>query len=134
MMESKLHEAAKAYIEHLRTQGKTERTLYTYGKDFEQIEAFFGAERKLTSILVPHVGKFFKSDALLKLQNGKERAKPTVDKTKRVLRMFLIWAKETGRIDKLPLPKGTPMGRSVKKGDKKNDEHSQHSAPTPAQA
>jgi len=133
MMESTLHEAAKAYIEHLRTQGKTERTLYTYGKDFEQIEAFFGAERKLTSILVPHVGKFFKSDVLLKLQNGKERAKPTVDKTKRVLRMFLIWAKETGLIDKLPLPKGTPMGRSVKKGDKKNDEHSQQSAPTSAQ-
>ena len=57
MMESTLHEAAKAYIEHLRTQGKTERTIYTYGKDFEQIEAFFGAERKLASILVPHVGK-----------------------------------------------------------------------------
>ena len=134
MMESTLHEAAKAYIEHLRTQGKTERTLYTYGKDFEQIEAFFGAERKLTSILVPHVGKFFKSDVLLKLQNGKERAKPTVDKTKRVLRMFLIWAKETGLIDKLPLPKGTPMGRSVKKGDKKNDEHTQQSASTHVQA
>jgi len=134
IMSETLHEAAKAYIEHLRTQGKTERTLYTYGKDFEQIESFFGAERKLTSILVPHVGKFFKSDALLKLSSGKERAKPTVEKTKRVLRMFLIWAKETGRIEKPPLPKGTPMGRSVKKGDKKNDEHSQQSASTPARA
>jgi len=38
--------------------------------------------------------------------------------------MFLIWARETGRIDKLPLPKDTPMGRSVKKGDQNNDEHS----------
>ena len=112
MTEYTLHEAAQAYIEHLRAEGKAERTLYTYGKDFEQIKAFFGAERKLSSILVPHVGKFFKSDALLKLASGKERAKPTVDKTKRVLRMFFIWAMETGRIDKLPLPKGTPMGRS----------------------
>jgi hypothetical protein len=134
IMSETLHEAAKAYIEHLRTQGKTERTLYTYGKDFEQIEAFFGTERKLTSILVPHVGKFFKSDALLKLSSGKERAKPTVEKTKRVLRMFLLWAKETDRIKKLPLPKGTPMGRSMKKGDNKNDEHGQQSASTPAQA
>ena len=133
-MSETLHEAAKAYIEHLRTQGKTERTLYTYGKDFEQIEAFFGTERKLTSILTPHVGKFFKSDALLKLPSGKERAKPTVEKTKRVLRMFLIWAKDTGRIEKLPLPKGTPMGRSVKKGGKKNDEHGNQPASTPAQA
>lgn len=123
-MSETLHEAAKAYIEHLTTQGKTERTLYTYGKDFEQIEGFFGSERKLSAILTPHVGKFFKSDALLKLPSGRERSQPTVEKTKRVLRMFLIWARETGRIDKLPLPKDTPMGRSVKKGDQNNDEHS----------
>jgi hypothetical protein len=42
----------------------------------------------------------------------KPRAKPTVDKTVRVLRMFLVWAHVSGRIDKLPLPKGAPMGRS----------------------
>ncbi|MFH2113683.1 MAG: hypothetical protein ABIJ86_04165 [Spirochaetota bacterium] len=94
-----------------------EATLYTYGKDFEQIEAFFGAGRNLAGILTPHVGKFFKSDALLKLPNGKKRAKPTVDKTRRVIRMFLIWAKETGRVDKLPLPKDTPLGRSQKEGE-----------------
>ena len=83
-----------------------------------QIEAHFGADRKLNTILPQHLGKFFKSDELLKLPDGKPRAKPTVDKTKRVLRMFLVWAKETGRIDKLPLPKDTPMGRSVAKETK----------------
>ncbi len=116
-MSETLHDAAQAYLEHLRGQGKKERTLYTYGKDFEQIESFFGAERKLAAILTQHVGKFFKSDALLKLPSGKKRAKPTVEKTRRVFRMFLIWAKETGRIDKLPLPKDTPMGRSQKEGE-----------------
>jgi hypothetical protein len=123
-MTETLHQATQAYLEHLRSQGKKERTLYTYGKDFEQIEGFFGSERKLSAILTPHVGKFFKSDALLKLPSGRERSQPTVEKTKRVLRMFLIWARETGRIDKLPLPKDTPMGRSVKTGDQNNDEHS----------
>ena len=123
-MTETLHQATQAYLEHLRSQGKKERTLYTYGKDFEQIEGFFGSERKLSAILTPHVGKFFKSDFLLKLPSGRERSQPTVEKTKRVLRMFLIWARETGRIDKLPLPKGTLMGRSVKKGDQNNDEHS----------
>ena len=114
-MNDTLHEAAQAYLEHLKGEGKKERTLYTYGKDLEQIEAFFGVDRKLTGILAPHVGKFFRSDALLKLPSGKERSRLTVEKTKRVLRMFLIWAHETGRIDKLPLPKGTAMGRSAKK-------------------
>jgi len=123
-MTETLHQATQAYMEHLRSQGKKERTLYTYGKDFEQIEGFFGSERKLSAILTPHVGKFFKSDFLLKLPSGRERSQPTVEKTKRVLRMFLIWARETGRIDKLPLPKDTPMGRGVKKGDQNNEEHS----------
>ena len=116
-MSETLHDAAQAYLEHLQKQGKKKRTIFTYGKDLEQIEAFFGADRKLSAILPAHVGRFFKSDALLKLASGKKRAKPTVDKTMRVLRMFLVWAKETGRIDKLPLPKDTPMGRSLKEGE-----------------
>jgi len=95
-MTETLHQATQAYLEHLRSQGKKERTLYTYGKDFEQIEGFFGSERKLSAILTPHVGKFFKSDALLKLPSGRERSQPTVEKTKRVLRMFLIWASSPG--------------------------------------
>jgi hypothetical protein len=93
------------YLEHLKSEGKSERTLYTYTQDAKQIIGFFGAERKLTSILTPHVGKFLKSDALLKLPNGAERAEPTVRKTVRVLRMFLVWARDNGYIEKLPLPK-----------------------------
>ena len=122
-MTDTLHEAGQAYLEHLRIQGKKERTVYTYGKDLQQIEAFFGADRKLKGILAAHVGKFLRSDALLKLASRKERAKSTVDKTKRVLRMFLVWAHETGRIEKLPLPKGAAMGRSVKQeGGRQHDE------------
>ena len=118
-MTDTLHAAAQAYLEHLKGEGKKKRTLYTYGKDLEQIEAFFGASRKLTGILAPHVGKFFRSDALLKLPSGKERSRLTVEKTKRVLRMFLVWAHEKGLIDKLPLPKGTAMGRSAKKEERR---------------
>lgn len=113
-MNATLHQATEAYLDHLRQAGKKERTIYTYAKDIEQIEAFFGADKPLSAIRAMQVGKFLKSDALLKLPSGKERAKPTVDKTVRVLRMFLVWAKETGRIAALPLPKDTPMGRSEK--------------------
>ena len=107
-----IHEAAQAYLDHLRSQGKRERTLYTYAKDLALIEAFLGSDKPLTSIRTPQVGKFFKSDPLLKLASGKPRAEPTIAKTTRVLRMFLVWAKETGRLAALPLPKDTPMGRS----------------------
>lgn len=115
-----IHDAAQAYLENLRQQGKKERTLYTYAKDFDLIEAFFGGDKPLASIRTPQIGKFFKSDHLLKMASGpdgtkKPRAKPTVDKTVRVFRMFLVWAKETGRLASLPLPKDTPMGYSRKK-------------------
>lgn len=109
------HKAAQAYLGFLQELGKHPRTLYTYGKDLEQIEAFFGKERKLSSILKPHVGKFLKSETLLNLPEGRMRSPKTVYKTIRVMRFFFVWALETGLIDSLPLPKEVPMGNSLKK-------------------
>jgi site-specific recombinase XerD len=116
MTDRTLGEAMNEYLEHLRDRGKSERTLYTYRKDAEQITAFFGADRKLSGVLTPHVGKFLKSDALLRLPNRKERAEPTVRKTVRVLRMFLVWARDCGYIERVPLPKDVPMGRDAEAG------------------
>ncbi len=104
-VEGTLHTTIDEYIEHLKAQGKSERTLYTYGKDFEQIEAYFGPDKKLGSILIPHVSGFLKSDALLKMHGDKDRSEITVRKTVRVFRMFLVWCLERGYIAKLPLPK-----------------------------
>ncbi len=115
MSDKTLHDAAEEYLEHLKAEGKNPRTLYTYRKDLDQIEAHFGKDKKLAAILIPHVSGFLKSDALLKLPSGKERAEPTVTKTIRVLRMFLVWAKDCGYITKLPLPKDMPLGRSARR-------------------
>lgn len=115
-MAETLEQTRQAFLDHLKAIGKKDRTVYTYGKDLDQVMAFFKADKELTKILPVHVAKFLKSDELLKLPGGKDRAKPTVDKTVRVLRMFLVWAKDTGRIDKLPLTKDLPMGRDGKDG------------------
>ena len=117
MLEKTLGQSMAEYLEHLKTEGKSDRTLYTYGRDAKQIISFFGAERKLTSILTPHVGKFLKSDALLRLPSGSERAELTVRKTVRVMRMFLLWCLEQGYITGLPLPRDVSLGRSVGSSD-----------------
>lgn len=114
MTENTLHEAVQEHLEYLKGQGKSERTLYTYSKDLEQVEAFFGPGKKLSAILIPHVSAFLKSDALLKMRGDQERSEITVRKTVRVFRMFLVWCLERSYIAKLPLPKDTPMGRSLK--------------------
>ena len=129
MQDLTLHDALQEYLSALRNDGKSERTLYTYNKDAEQIEAYFGPGKKLGAILVPHVSGFLKSDALLKMPGDKERSEPTVRKTVRVFRMFLCWAMEQGYISKLPLPKDTPMGRSLKTTPEVND-----AEPNPAAA
>ena len=114
MTEKTLHDALQEYLEHLKACGKSERTLYTYARDLEQVETFFGSDKKLGSILVPHVSTFLKSDSLLKMRGDQNRSEITVKKTIRVFRMFLVWALAQGYIAKLPLPKDTPMGRSLK--------------------
>ncbi|MHB9038844.1 MAG: hypothetical protein ACYC64_19550 [Armatimonadota bacterium] len=113
MSEQTLGQALAEYLEHLKAEGNSDRTIYTYNMDAKQITEFFGADRKLTSILTPHVGKFLKSDILLKLPNGTCRADLTVKKTVRVLRMFMLWSRDRGYITSLPLPKNTSMGRGV---------------------
>lgn len=96
---------SKAYLEYLSSSGLSERTIYTYGKDLQQVCRFFGENTDMNSILVTQVGKFLKSDELLKLPNGKERAEPTVKKTIRVFTQFIKWSHEQGYMDTTPLPK-----------------------------
>jgi site-specific recombinase XerD len=112
-MEMTLAEAIHLYQTHLKAQGKHERTLYTYGRDLQQVCAFFGAEKSLGTITLPLVGKFLKSDTLLQLSNGRERAPQTVGKTIRVFRQFLIWAHTEGHLAHLPLTKEIPLGRNT---------------------
>jgi hypothetical protein len=112
-MQISIQEAALLYLEVLKQQGKSPRTLYTYHQDLKQVCGFFGAEKLITSITFPLVGKFLKSEILLKLPNGKSRATATVNKTIRVFRMFLIWAKGEGYLETLPLTKEIPLGRNI---------------------
>ena len=104
-----LKEASEEFLNKLKTEEKSERTVYTYGKDLEQIMAFFGENKEINKILIPHAGKFLKSDELLKKKDKEnnliDRAKPTIDKTIRVFRMLMLWAKEQEYIQNLPLSK-----------------------------
>jgi len=100
-----LKEAVEQYLAHLAEIGKAKGTVATYGKDFELAVKHFGGHKKMDAFLPPHIATFFKSDLVNKLPNGKDRAKPTIDKTKRAVRMLFVWAKESSMINKLPIPK-----------------------------
>jgi hypothetical protein len=105
-----LQEASIAFLEHLKAQGKHERTLYTYGQDLKQIQAFFGSERSVQKITLPFIGRFLKSDELLKLSNGNNRAPQTIKKTIRVFRMLMLWLHQEEYLTELHLPKSLSKG------------------------
>ncbi|HPD17953.1 MAG TPA: site-specific integrase [Planctomycetota bacterium] len=96
--------AAPQYLEHLRTAGKNAHTVRTYGKALEAIAGFFGEAKALKTLRPADVGRFLKSDALLKKPNGRERAKPTIDQIVRVLRMLLEWAQAQGHVAAVAFP------------------------------
>ena len=109
-----LKDARAKWLGHLETVGKHERTVATYGRQLAVITGFFGEEKALTAIRAADVGRFLKSDALLKMPNGKDRAERTVAQIVRVLRMFLEWAKEQELIQAVPFPKAAMPKRQRK--------------------
>ena len=112
-----LKEAGPKYFNHLQAAAKNQRTVDTYRRQFDVITGFFGEGKKLTAIRPADVGRFLKSDHLLKKPNGKERAEPTVKQIVRVLRMFLEWAQAQGMVETLPFPKDAMPKRRRKQED-----------------
>lgn len=100
-----LHTALENYLTHLEAQGLSKRTLYTYGKDSQQIRAFFGESILLESLTRQSIGKFLKSDNLRALPSGKERAETTINKTIGFFRRFIEWCIGQGVLSDSPLPK-----------------------------
>ena len=100
-----LKKAADAYLEHLAATGTKPSTINVYRKALDLAITHFGEEREFSSILLPQVGKFYASEAVNKLPNGKPKADPTVKQIKRVFRQCLEFAKSKGWITDLPIPK-----------------------------
>ncbi len=100
-----LKNAAPEYLEHLKAIGRNERTVRTYGNQLRIMMGFFGEERKLGALRPADVGRFLKSDHLLKTPKGKKRAEPTVKQIVRVLRMLLEWAQAQGVVETVAFPK-----------------------------
>jgi len=102
-----LVETVNRFLDYLKTKGKKERTLYTYGKDMELLVNHFGKGKAINKITKPLMGGFLKSDGILKTASGKDKSNITITKTKRVVSQFFDWLIETGVIESSPMPKAS---------------------------
>jgi len=125
-----LKDAAPQYLEHLRAAGKNEHTVKTYGRALDVIAGFFGEAKALKALRPADVGRFLKSDALLKKPNGRERARPTVDQIARVLRMLLEWAQAQGHVQTLAFRQDALPKRRRRQQAQRQETTQQETPPT----
>lgn len=94
---------ADGYVRHLEEDGKSHGTIFSYQMELTLALTQLGPETDAALLTAEQVEKYFQSDAVTKTKKGRTKAKPTVDKTRRVLRLALAWAAEKGLIARSPI-------------------------------
>ena len=91
-----------AWIEAIRNGGHSDSTVSSYRRDLEVAYAHLGADTAVDSLTEKLIAAFNACKAVMKKRNGKAKAKATVLKTRRALRLALTWAEQEGLIKKAP--------------------------------
>jgi hypothetical protein len=99
-----LEDLAGKYLAHLEDAGKSNGTLFSYKLELVTALDEIGRETKLADLTPTRVLEFFVSDRVMKTRTGVAKAAPTYKKTRRVLRLALVWAQDAGLVEKAPLP------------------------------
>ena len=92
------------YVVHMEAAGKSPTTILSYGLELAAAARELGAETPLEALTAAQVAAYFDCDAVTKTRDGAAKARRTVEKTRRVLRLALVWAAEAGLIAAAPIP------------------------------
>jgi hypothetical protein len=99
-----LEDLAGRYLAHLEDVGKSNGTLFSYKLELVTALDEIGRETKLADLTPTRVLEYFNSDRVMRTRTGAAKAAPTFKKTRRVLRLALVWAQDAGLVEKAPLP------------------------------
>jgi hypothetical protein len=91
-----------AWLESLRAAGHTQSTVSSYGNDLGIAYEHFGSDAVAATITERQIAGFNASKGVTKKANGKGKAQPTILKTRRALRLALVWAEQKKLIAKAP--------------------------------
>ncbi len=94
-----LKELSTLFITHLEESGKSAGTTFSYMMEMKMAQSHFGEETLLSALTSDAVAAFNTSDRVMKLKSGLSKSQLSVDKTRRVLRMALTWAHQTGLVE-----------------------------------
>ena len=99
---------AESYLAAIRLNGRTGGTASSYENDLKVALKHFGADTDLRALNPTSVGEFFDAPVVTTRRNGQPKNPVSIAKTRRILRLALVWAVESGWIDVAPLPLTAP--------------------------
>jgi len=95
---------ADAYAGKMLADGKTEGTIASYKAELALACKHIDGETPIAELTVDQVRAFFESKPVTKLRSGRSKSQLSIDKSRRVLRLALVWAAEQGLVKTAPLP------------------------------
>jgi hypothetical protein len=93
-----LADLSERYLRHMEEEGKTPGTCASYAMELKVARDELGAETLVADLTADCIQAFNESARVTLLRSGRPKAKPSVDKTRRVLRLALAWATEAGLV------------------------------------
>jgi len=116
---STLGELVEAYLAHLRADGKSPGTLFSYGIELRCALVELGVECQLGQLTPERIEAYYACDRVTKTRDGRPKSVAGVAKTRRVLRLALQWAAEEARAcreaerERTPAPKRRRAAKPV---------------------
>jgi len=99
-----LADLAAAYTVQMENDGKSAGTIASYGMELRVAQDELGEGTALADLTPERVGEFYACKRVTRLRSGKNKSQLSIDKTRRVLRLALVWAAERGIVAKAPIP------------------------------
>jgi len=94
----------EAFVGKLRSDGKTESTVSAYRGELKLAMRHLGEATAVADLTIDQVRTYFESKPVTRLRSGRAKSPLSIDKTRRVLRLALLWAASEGWIKEAPVP------------------------------
>jgi hypothetical protein len=95
---------AEGYLADIQRNGRSAGTAGSYRADLAVAMKFLGAETPVADLTEARVREFFEDRRVTHTRKGAPKNPVTVAKTRRILRLALVWAAEQGIIPAAPIP------------------------------
>lgn len=99
-----LADVARGYLAWLEAEGAGPGTLDSYGLELKIALRQMGETTLLADLTPNSVQEFFDSAPVTRTRSNKPKARSSIDKTRRVWRMALLWAQDEKLVEVAPLP------------------------------